>query len=73
MIGDEPTPKDTESMSNEPLARSALTPAVGDPLAHQGNAAPADRPVEGRRINFLAWGIASVAGIAMWVFILKGL
>lgn len=71
MIGDEPTPRDTESMSNEPLARSALTPASGDPLV-QENAAP-DRPVEGRRINFLAWGIASVAGIAMWVLILKGL
>jgi hypothetical protein len=59
MIGDNPTPEDKDSMAYDPLAKSA--------------AAAPGRPVEGRRINFLAWGIAGVAGVAMWVLILKGL
>jgi len=70
MIGDEPPPKGTDSFSNEPLARSTLSPAES-PLV-SGGTAP-ERPVEGRRINFLAWGIAGVVGVAIWVLILKGL
>jgi hypothetical protein len=69
MIGDEPTPKDSEPMTTEPMARSASFAPHAAPIA-PGHAMPG-QPIEGRRINFLAWGLAGVVGVAMWVVILK--
>lgn len=67
MIGDQPTPKDNEPMTPDMLARTA---APLHPSAPTNHALPG-RPVEGRRISFVAWGLAGLAGIAMWAIILK--
>jgi hypothetical protein len=67
MIGDDPTPKGNEPMTPEMLARAAQHPHAAIPAA---DALPG-RPVEGRRISFVAWGLAGVTGVALWAIILK--
>ncbi len=62
--------KRDKPMPNDPLTRSAapLEPArqIGTP-----ETAPRLRPLGGRRISLLAWGLAALAGLAIWVLIFK--
>ena len=69
MIGDDPTEKDSEPMIPEALSRSAA------PYTHVDAPFPADLPSArvqgGRRISLTAWGLAGVAGVVLWVVIIK--
>ncbi len=61
--------KRDKPMTNDPLARSAAPPEPARPVG-MPEAAPL-RPLGGRRISFLAWGLAALAGLAIWVLIFK--
>ncbi len=65
-MGDIPTDKGTDPMTPEALARAASIAAATD----QVHAAPV-RSLGGRRISFLAWGIAGLAGVALWALIIR--
>jgi hypothetical protein len=49
----------------------AQTSDASKPSAHPAAAVSDARVPAGRRISFVAWGAAGVAGVAMWVVILK--
>lgn len=69
MIGDDPTGKDSETMIPDALNRAA-TPAAPAESPWTRNVPPAEL-LTGRRISFAAWGLAGVAGIALWALFFK--
>jgi hypothetical protein len=62
--GKEPVIADTLSRAEGPMpeVRTHGTPIA--PVA-------APRPLGGRRISFVAWGLAGLAGIALWILIFE--
>jgi len=66
----EPTTKRDSPMSHDALRRSA-DPLDGTQPVETPEFASPPRPLGGRRISFLAWGLAGLAGIAIWVLIFK--
>jgi len=70
MINEPPVKKSADSMHESGLPRSA--DSFGNPHAFDPPAeAPAVRPLGGQRISFVAWGLAGVVGLVLWVLILK--
>jgi hypothetical protein len=70
MVTRDPIRRDPEPMSSDGFARSAdafadvrRIDSVAD-FAHV-------RPLGGKRINFLAWTLAGMTGLALWAVILK--
>jgi hypothetical protein len=74
MIGDDPTGKDNEPMTPEPITPDALRRAAV-PFTDTDAGRPAEMPWSrvpaGRRISFTAWGVAGVVGIVLWAVIIK--
>lgn len=58
------------SMTHDALPRST-DPIDGARPVDTPGAAPQLRPLGGRRISFLAWSLAGLAGIAIWTLIFK--
>jgi hypothetical protein len=64
-------------MKADGLARSG--DLIANPPAHDAVQGPVDsavatpnvRPLGGRRISFVAWGLAGGAGIAIWALIIR--
>ena len=77
MIEDPPILKGNEPMKSDGLVRSGDVIPNSQPhdSARQESidpVAPANvRPLGGRRISFAAWGLAAVAGIAIWTLIFR--
>lgn len=67
---DEPTTKRDSPMTHDALPRSADAIEAPRPIGTPGIGAT-PRPLGGRRISFLAWGLAGLAGIAIWALIIK--
>lgn len=74
MIGEDPTGKESESMTRAPIAPEPLnrTPTS---FADTESSRVADTPWQqvpaGRRISFTAWGVAAVVGVLLWMVIIK--
>lgn len=66
----EPTTKRDTPMTHDALPRSADALEGARPVGAP-EVTPPLRPLGGRRISFVAWGLASLAGIAIWVLIFK--
>lgn len=66
----EPTTKRDSPMTHDALPRSADALEGARPV-DAPDFAPSPRPLGGRRISFVAWGLAGLAGIAIWVLIFK--
>jgi hypothetical protein len=68
MVGEDPI-----QTGQEPVIADALARAEGAmPEGHaHGVPAAAPRPLGGRRISFIAWGLAGLAGIALWILIFE--
>lgn len=68
MVGEDPM-----QQGKEPVIADALSRAEGAmPDAHaHGAPTAAPRPLGGRRISFVAWGLACLAGIALWILIFE--
>ncbi|HLZ79890.1 MAG TPA: hypothetical protein VKQ09_11190 [Sphingomonas sp.] len=62
-------------MKREPPMTHDALPRSADPIdsvpISAPSATPQLRPLGGRRISFLAWGLAGLAGIAIWALIFK--
>lgn len=60
-------------MKTDGLARSGDMIADAPKPGRPGEAMPSApaRPLGGRRISFLAWGLAALAGILIWALIFR--
>jgi hypothetical protein len=70
------TAEDPIQNGKEPVIADTLSRAEGpmpEVRTHGGSPAPAatPRPLGGRRISFVAWGLAGLAGIALWILIFE--
>lgn len=70
MAGDHPIRKGDGPMTKNGLARSTDHFDDSEPTGVP-ELAPRAVPLGGRRISFTAWGLASLAGIALWVLFFK--
>jgi hypothetical protein len=70
MAARDPIRRDDESMTSNGFARSAEPFADAQTDESAVGFAPV-RPLGGRRINFLAWGLAGVTGLVLWAIIIK--
>lgn len=74
MIGNDPTAKESESMTRAPIAPEPLNRSAAI-FSETGGHSPADMPWQqvpaGRRISFMAWGGVAVLGIVAWMVIIK--
>ena len=68
--GIDPIMKRDKPMSHDPLVRSAAPIEPVQPIGLP-EAAPQLRPLGGRRISLLAWGLAGLASIAIWALLFK--
>jgi len=77
VIEDPPILKGDEPMKPDGLARSGdvIPNSPAHDSARQASidsvASPNVRPLGGRRISFVAWGLAGVMGIAIWTLIFR--
>lgn len=65
--------KDPVQVRKEPVIGDNLPRAEGELPDVHAHVAPAasPRPLGGRRISFVAWGLAGLAGIALWILIFE--
>ena len=67
MVGEDPIQNGKERAVD---SRSCAEGAMPDVRAN-GAPAAAPRPLGGRRISFVAWGLAGLVGIALWILIFE--
>jgi hypothetical protein len=70
--GDEPMKADGLARSGDLIANAPAQDAVPAPV-DSAVVTPNVRPLGGRRISFLAWGLAGIVGIAIWALIIRAL
>jgi hypothetical protein len=66
MVGEDP--KGKEPVTADSLSRAERP--MPEVRTH-GAPAAAPRPLGGRRISFVAWGLACLVGIALWILIFE--
>ena len=74
MIGEDPTGKESESMTRAPIAPEPLNRSAAsfaDTEASRVAGSPWQQAPTGRRISFTAWGAAAVVGVLLWMVIIK--
>ncbi len=71
MNGEDPIQKGKESVIADSLSRAEGP--MPEARAHGAPATPgaAPRPLGGRRISFVAWALAGLVGIALWILIFE--
>ena len=71
MVGEDPIQQGQEHVIGDSRARGEG--AMPETRTQGAPAAPAaaPRPLGGRRISFVAWGLAGLAGIALWILIFE--